>query len=54
MNHGSGWGSQYEQLRWFIVVFRNNGVIDDCHTGNDPIYDKKGACRMDSTKLVIL
>ncbi len=47
-------GAVNEQLRWFVAVVRNNGVIDDCHTGNDPIYDKKGACRMDSTKLVIV
>ena len=43
-----------KKLRWFVAVVRNNGVIDDCNTGNDPIYDKKGAYRMDSTKLVIL
>jgi len=47
-------GTVNEQLRWFVAVVGNNGVIDDCHTGNDPIYDKKSACRMDSTKLVIL
>ena len=47
-------GAVNEQLRWFDAVVRKNVVIDDCHTGNDPIYDKKGACRMDLTKLVIL
>ena len=47
-------GTVNEQLRWLVAVVRNNGVIDDCHTVIIPSMIKKGACWMDSTKLVIL